>query len=146
MWRKTQARPREHVSASKVAIDSSTLLQLTQACSYVLLGSQVSLLPERVFKEFFSRVSEAIQGCLDKFVGELLSKDLIDWEVAKDVSEVGLSSTKKSHNLLFAVRSKIASAKSDKPLRRLCRVMEKFSVLKVLAKEMMERFGKCLPC
>ena len=41
MWRRTQARPREHVSVSEVAIDS-TLLSLTQAFSYVLLGSQAS--------------------------------------------------------------------------------------------------------
>ena len=65
----------------------------------------------------------------------------------EDVSEaLGLTSTKKSNKLSFAVQSKIASVKSDKPLRSLCRVMEKFSVLEDLAKEMMERFGKWLPC
>ena len=49
---------------------------------------------------------------------KLLSKDLIDREVVKDVSEaLGLASTKKFNKLLFAVQSKIASAKSDKPLR-----------------------------
>ena len=91
--------------------------------------------------------SAAIEGSLDTFAGELLSKDLIDWEAAKDVSEaLGFTSTKKSNKVLFAVQSKIASAKSDKPLRSLCRVMEKFSVLEDLAKEMMERFGKWLPC
>ena len=134
----------------RVAIDS-TLLSLTQASSsassYVLLGSQAALLSQRVFREFFSRLSPAIQGCLDTFAGELLSKDLIDWEAAKDVSEaLGLTSAKKSNKLLFAVQSKIASAKSNKPLRSLCSVMEKFSVLEDLAKEMMERFGKWLPC
>ena len=146
MWRKTQARPREHVSASKVAI-GSTLLSLTQACSYFLLGSQASLLSERVFKEFFSRVSDAIQGCLDKFAGKLLSENVIDWEVVDNLSgTLGLTPTQKSQIVLRAVRSKIASTKKDKPLRSLCHVMNEFSVLEDLAKEMMERFGKWLPC
>ena len=84
---------------------------------------------------------------MDQFAGELLSKDLIDWEVAKEVSEtLGLTATKKSNKVLFAVQSRIASAKSDKPFKSLCHVMENYSVLEDLAKEMIERFGKCLPC
>ena len=70
---------------SKVAIDS-TLPSLTQACSNPLSRSQASLLSELVFKEFFARVSTAIQGCSDKFAGELLSKDLINWEVVNDLA------------------------------------------------------------
>ena len=80
---------------SKVAIDS-TLLSLTQASSYVHLGSQAVLLSQRIFREFFLLLIATIQGSLDTFAGELLSKDLINWEAAKDVSEaLGLTSTKK---------------------------------------------------
>ena len=60
----------------------------------MLLGSQAALLAQRVFKEFFACLSAAIAGCLDTSVRELLSNDLIDWEAAKDVSEViGLTFT-----------------------------------------------------
>ena len=138
--------PKRTRKCSKVAIDSK-LLSLTQACSYVLSGSQASLLSERVFKEFFSRVSDAIQGCLDKFAGKLLSENVIDWEVIDNLSgTLGLTPTQKSQIVLRAVRSKIVSTKKDKPLRSLCCVMDDFSVLKDLAKEMMERFGKWPPC
>ena len=112
MWRRPQARSREHVSASEVAIDS-TLLSLTQALSYVLLGSQAALLAQRVFRKFFSHLSPAIEGCLDTFAGELLSN--CNWEAAKDVSELaGLTSTKNRINccLLFKVRLPVRKVRS----------------------------------
>ena len=111
------------------------------------LGSRASRLSDRVFTEFFSRVSAAIEAFSDRFAGELLSECVIASEVVRDLAgTVGLTPTQRSQKVLFAVQNKIASAKSDKPLSSLCRVMEKFVVLKDLAKEMMERFGKCLPC
>ena len=100
-----------------------------------------------MFREFYSRVSSAIQGCLDRFAGELLSENVIGWEVVKDVAEtIGLTSTKKATIVLLAVQSKIASTKGDKPFRSLCHVMKNYPLLKDLAEEMIERFGKCLPC
>ena len=74
--------PKGHLSASKVAIDS-TLLSLTQASSYVLLGSQAALLSQRVFREFFSRLSAAIEGSLDTKIlsigkGQRMCQKLLD--------------------------------------------------------------------
>ena len=87
-----------------------------------VLGEQAALLSQRVFREFYSRVSAAIQGCLDRFAGELLSENVIGWEVVKDVAQtIGLTSTKKATIVLLAVQSKISSTKGDKPFRSLCR-------------------------
>ena len=75
----------------------------------MLLGRQASVLSERVFKEFFARVSTAIQGFSDTFAGELLSKDLVDWEVVNDLSGTpALTPTQKSQRVLCAVQNKIA--------------------------------------
>ena len=102
---------------------------------------------QRVFREFFSRVSAAIQDFLDQFAGELLSENLVASEMVQDLAgTLGLPPSKQSNKLLCAVQKKIDSAKSDKPFRSLCRVMEKFSVLEDVAREMTERFGKWLPC
>ena len=96
--------------------------------------------------EFYSRVSTVIQGCLNRFAGELLSENIICWEVVKEVAEtIGLTSTKKATIVLLAVQSKIASTKGDKSFRSLCCVMKNYPLLKDLAKEMINRFGKCLP-
>ena len=83
---------------------------------------------------------------MDRFAGELLSENLIGWEVVKEAETIGLTSTKKATIVLLAVQSKIASTKGDKPFRSLCRVMKNYPLLKDLAKEMIERFGKCLLC
>ena len=120
--------------------------QCDKLASLHFLGDQAALLSQRVFTEFYSHVSAVIQGCLDRFAGELLSKNVIGWDVVKEVAEtIGLTSTKKATIVLLAVQSKIASTKSDKPLRSLCRVMKNYSLLKDPAKEMIESFGKCLP-
>ena len=84
---------------------------------------------------------------MDQFARELQIENLIGQEVTKEVKEAhGLTSNKKTIIVLLAVHSKIASEKGDTPFRSLCRMMKKFPVLEDLAEEMIERFGKCLPC
>ena len=102
---------------------------------------------QRVFREFFARVSAVMQGCLDQFTAELLSANLIPWEVAKEVSEtLGLTPAQKSNKLLFAVQSKMVGEESDEPFKSLCHVMGKNSVLEGLARQMMEKFGEYFLC
>ena len=130
---------------SEVAIDGS--LSLKPACSNVFVGRQAALSSQRVFSEFFSRVSTSIQDFLDRFAGELLAQNLVGSEVVHDLAGVyGVPLSKQSNKLLCAVQNKIDDAKSDKPFKSLCRVMKGFSVLEDLAREMTERFGKCLLC
>ena len=104
-------------------------------------------LSQRVFREFFARVSTAIQGSLDQLAGELLGKNLIDWDVMNEMSgTLGLSLIQTSQKLLCIVQNKIGSENSDKPFKSLCHVMENFPVLEDLAKEMTEKFGKHFVC
>lgn len=99
---------------------------------------------QRVFQHYFARVSAAFQNCPDQLATELFSEKLISKQTTTEIlTTEGLSSARKSHILVCCVQNMIASESSDKPLKKLCKVMKAHQELESLARKMTDRFGKC---
>ena len=97
----------------------------------------------RVFQHYFARVSAAFESCPDQLAKELFSKSLISVEAMNRVlTTQGLSASDKATVLVCCIQQMIASDGSDKPLKKLCKVMATHPELEDLASKMTKKFGK----
>lgn len=110
---------------------------------YSVEAKPIQNLPVRVFQRYCAHMSRFFQESPGLLAVDLFTKEFIGWETLDKVqSSTGLSSLNKANILLLAVGTKIAIDKSDKMLRKLCKILAKHQHLKKLSSQIKKTFRK----
>ena len=85
---------------------------------------------------------DAISESPERMANELFSNKLISKDTLDKVRVATTLPYEKASSLVDAVQARISTSGNDKDLRKLCRIVSKFTNMKELSAKIMGKYGK----